>query len=484
MFLGVDLGTSSVKAVVMAAEGRVLAEASAPLTVSRPHALWSEQDPQSWVAAAEQAVASLPVDLRGQVRSLGLAGQMHGATLLGADDLPLCPAILWNDGRAQAECAELEKRAPELHEITGNAAMPGFTAPKLLWVRAHEPDLFTQIRKVLLPKDYLRFVWTGEYATDCSDASGALWLDVGKRRWDESLLAATGLSLEHMPRVLEGPEVSGELRPDVAGRLGLPIVPVAAGAGDQAAGALGSGVIAPGDASLALGTSGVLFQVTEGFRPNAREAAHAFCHALPGRWHQMAVILSAASAVDWAVNTLGFASVGEALASAEAAGCSGGALFLPYLTGERTPHNDPQAKGAFFGLTAASGRGELMHAVLEGVAFAFADGQAALVRAGGTSGPVTVMGGGARSAYWGRILAAALDRPLVYRDGAETGPAQGAALLARLALTGEDPALVCRPAPVAATLAPEPERTALYQEQVPRWRTLYQQTKSLFQNGH
>jgi xylulokinase len=483
MFLGVDLGTSSAKAVVVDDAGATRAEASAPLRVSRPHPLWSEQEAADWVEAAEAAVTALPSGLRAAVRGVGLSGQMHGATLLGRDDKPLRPAILWNDGRAHAECAEIETAEPRLRAITGNKAMPGFTSPKLAWVRRHEPKLFAAIRKVLLPKDYLRLAWTGDHATDLSDASGTLWLDVARRAWSEAALAVTSLTADHMPALFEGSVATGQLSASAAARLGLSRVPVAAGAGDQAAGAAGAGVIEPGDASLALGTSGVLFIASAGFHANPGEATHAFCHALPHRWHQMAVLLSAASAIDWVASVVGFASPAEAYAAAEATGSSGEALFLPYLTGERTPHDDAHARGAFFGLSAETNAAMLVHAALEGVAFAFADGRDALARAGEMCERATVIGGGARSAYWGKILASALNLPLTYCTGSETGPAHGAARLARLAVTGEDPAAVCRPGTVKTVVQPDAALRALYAERLPRWRELYRRTRDLLNNG-
>ncbi|MEM7492677.1 MAG: xylulokinase [Pseudomonadota bacterium] len=479
MFLGVDLGTSSVKTVIIDEGGTILAEASAPLHLSRPKPLWSEQRPEDWVNAAEDAIRALPEHLRAEVKGLGLSGQMHGAVLLDHSGCVLRPAILWNDGRAFQACADLEALAPELRIITGNKAMPGFTAPKLLWVKGNEPEIFRQVQKVLLPKDYLRLVWTGDYATDVSDASGTLWLDVATRSWSETVLAANALSTEVMPAVYEGPEVTGELSKASASRLGLPIVPVIAGGGDQAAGAIGAGVTQPGEASLALGTSGVLFTVTDKFRPNPEEAAHAFCHALPDTWHQMAVMLSAASAVDKVAQMAGYASPEDAYSAAESHGSSDGVLFLPYLDGERTPHDNPHACGAFFGLTSQTSPAALVHSALEGVAFAFVDGRDALVRAGGRFTHTSVIGGGARSTYWGKILASALDMPLSYRDGAEAGPAVGAA---RLALIGVNEASVentCKPAPIRSEVLPDQYLSELYKARLETWRALYQATRHL-----
>jgi xylulokinase len=481
MFLGIDLGTSGVKVVLVDGDQRVVDQEAVPLSVSRPHPLWSEQDPEEWWRATDQAVVALKArhaQALSGVRGIGLSGQMHGATLLDQADRPIRPAILWNDGRAAAECAELERREPLSRAITGNLAMPGFTAPKLLWVAAHEPDAFARTRRVLLPKDYLRLRMTGAAASEMSDAAGTLWLDVGARRWSEAMLAATGLPLSAMPKLFEGSQATGTLRPEVAAAWGVPAdAVVAGGAGDNAAGAAGVGVIRPGDAFLSLGTSGVLFVADAGFAPNPAEAVHAFCHCLPGTWHRMSVILSAASALSWLARLLG-GTEPELLAEAEAADPDiGDLLFLPYLSGERTPHNDPTATGVFLGLTHATGRPQLVRALLEGVAFAFADGQAALTAAGTAIGEVSVIGGGARSPFWGRILAAALNRPLHYPAGGELGPAFGAARLGRLAATGEAPEAVCTRPQTARVVEPDAALAERYAAKYERFRALYPMLK-------
>ena len=457
MFMGIDIGTSGVKAIVLDDAGLLLDQASAPLSVSRLHPLWSDQDPDDWWSATTAAVCALDAGLRAKVRGIGLAGQMHGATVLGSDDRPLRPGILWNDGRSFAECAELEKALPQLRGITGNLAMPGFTAPKLAWLRKHEPALFDKIRTVLLPKDYVRLRMTGDKASDMSDSAGTLWLDVTERDWNDALLNATGLTSAHMPRLYEGNDLTGTLRPAVAQAWGMEQVPVAAGGGDNAAGAAGVGVVRPGDALLSLGTSGVIFVATDRFRPNPGRAVHAFCHCLPDLWHQMSVHLSAASCIDWAARLTGSDGPAALFARAEAGGgVVGPELFLPYLSGERTPHNDPHVRGSFLGLNHETDAASLAQAVLEGVAFALADGLDALRDAGTSVEQLSVIGGGSRSAYWGRIIAAALGVRLAYLDGGEVGPALGAAKLAQVAVTGANAVQVCLAPPITMTIEPDP----------------------------
>ncbi|PAX06735.1 xylulokinase [Sphingomonas lenta] len=456
MFLGIDIGTSGVKAVVLDAAGAVVGQGTTALTVSRPHPLWSEQDPEDWWRATTAAVQAIDPAVRRAVRGVGLAGQMHGATLLGADDRPLRPGILWNDGRSFAECEALERAVPELHAIAGNLAMPGFTAPKLLWVRHHESEVFERVRTVLLPKDYVRLRMTGDRASDLSDSAGTLWLDVGGRRWSETILDACSLRAEQMPRLHEGTEVTGTLRPDIADLWGMGEVPVAAGGGDNAAGAAGVGVVSDGDALLSLGTSGVIFVATRDFRPNPAGAVHAFCHCVPELWHQMSVHLSAAACVDWVARITGASGPAELFERAEATGPGAGPeIFLPYLSGERTPHNDAVVRGAFLALDNESDGGRLAQAVLEGVAFALADGMAVLRDAGTEVEKLSVIGGGARSSYWGRIIAAVLDTPLVYLRGGEVGPALGAARLAQIAVDGGAPADVCAAPPTSHVVEPD-----------------------------
>ncbi len=485
MYLGLDLGTSGLKAVLIDEAGKVVGQENAPVSVSNPKPLWSEQDPLAWWDAAVKAVAGLKAqvgDLSG-VKSVGIAGQMHGATLLDADNNILRPCILWNDGRCFEECAELEAAVPNFQELSGNLAMPGFTAPKLMWVKKHEPEVFEKVAKVLLPKDYLAFRLTGNYSGDMSDGAGTLWLDPAKRAWSEELLAGSGMTADQMPTVYEGTDVVGSITADAAAALGLPEVPVVAGAGDNAAGAVGVGVTEPGQAFLSLGTSGVYFSVSDSHCASPENTVHAFCHCLPGRWHQMTVSLSAANSLSWFADLVKTEVPALLEELAESGITQTPVTFLPYLSGERTPHNDPTAVGAFYGMTNGTTRAEMTLAVLEGVAYSFADGQDALEAAGTKIDNVTLIGGGARSPIWRQMLADILERPLTFRDGGEVGPGLGAARLAQLGVAEEFNsellARVCPPPPVVAEHAPNAEMKDYYQKQLGRYRELYKLTKSL-----
>ena len=483
MYLGIDIGTSGVKAVLVDSSQTVVGQATAPLTVQRPRPLWSEQDPRSWWEAVNRAVGQLDPGLRSAVEAVGLSGQMHGATLLDASDAVIRPAILWNDGRSGAACAAMTEALPELHTITGNLAMPGFTAPKLHWLREHESDAFAKVATVLLPKDYVRLLMTGDKASDMSDSAGTLWMDVGARDWSEDVLALTGLSRANMPELFEGSEATGRLTQEVADSWGMGRVPVAGGGGDNAAGAVGTGTISPGDGFISLGTSGVVFMADESFQPNVAGAVHTFCHALPGLWHRMSVILSAASAVDSVARLAGYADVADMHSEvAEAARPADGVVFLPYLSGERTPHNDPGAKGMFFGLSHSTTRSELGQAALEGVAFALADGVDGLRAAGTEIGELSVIGGGARSLWWGRVIASAANVKLLYREASTVGPAYGAARLARLAHAGEDPAAVCTAPAVEHVVEPDAGLLDLYARRRETFGRLYQATQHIRDN--
>jgi xylulokinase len=395
---------------------------------------------------------------------------MHGATLLDASDQVLRPTILWNDGRCAAECAELHRRVPDLAARTGNIAMTGFTAPKLLWVAQHESAVFARTRTVLLPKDWLRLCLTGERVGEMSDASGTLWLDTAARRWDGSLLAACELSENHMPRLVEGSAASGTLRPALAASWGVsPTVVVAGGGGDNAASAVGVGAVRDGAGFLSLGTSGVLFTATDQLRAAPERTLHAFCHALPGRWHAMAVTLSAGLSLSWVAGLLG-RDVAPLVAEAEAwaadpKNIASAPFFRPYLTGERTPHNDPSLTAAFTGMRVEHGPAALVYAVLEGVAFAFADCMDVMSDAGARPESCLVVGGGARSPFWLGQIAGALQMQLqVSASGA--GAALGAARLAMLATQAGTEAEICAVPPIARTIEPGADPA----ERLARWR--------------
>ncbi|SHO55537.1 xylulokinase [Vibrio quintilis] len=483
MYIGIDLGTSGVKVIVLSSSGAIIATGTSALDISRPQPLWSEQSPLQWWQATCDCIRQLgdQTDLS-QVKAIGLSGQMHGATLIDAQGNVLRPAILWNDGRCARECQELEERVPESHQITGNLIMPGFTAPKLKWVQKHEPDIFTRISKVLLPKDYLRFKMTGQFATDMSDAAGTCWLDLSGRCWSEPMLQATGLTKAQMPDLFEGTDVTGYLSESVAQQWGVPVVPVIAGGGDNAAGAVGTGITRPGQAMLSLGTSGVYFAVSDGCQANPDSALHTFCHALPKAWHHMSVMLSAASCLDWVAGLTGFGSVGDMLTALEANRPElTPVIFLPYLSGERTPHNNPDAKGVFFGMTHETTRFHLIQAVLEGVGFAFADGADALHATGNIPQEVCLIGGGARSAYWRQMLADITGIKLTYRQGGEVGPALGAARLAALGTEGLSRLdEICPEPPLIEQHQPNLTTHQAYQNKRVIFRKLYQQLEGLF----
>jgi len=487
MFLGIDLGTSGLKVVLLDRTQKVRASATAPLTVQQPHPLWREQDPYDWWDACETALDDV---LRAaattgigpeQVEAIGLSGQMHGATLLDATDQVLRPAILWNDGRSHAECAELERQVPRSRQITGNQMMPGFTAPKLLWVAKNEPQLFKRISKVLLPKDYLRLRLTGDYASDMSDAAGMLWLDMARRDWSDELLAATGLARQQMPRLFEGPEITGRLRPEVAQRFGLRQIPVMAGAGDNAAGAIGMGIVQPGQAMLSLGTSGVFFVATDGFRANPAQGVHSFCHALPRTWHLMSVMLSAASCLDHTQRLTGHADVQRLLSAAERRGFTDTTpYYLPYLNGERTPHNNPAAKAVFFGLDSGTEAADLANATLEGVGQGLLDGIDAVEATGVRTSEIVLVGGGSRSDYWAQMLANIINRPLVRREGGDFGPALGAARLARLGIDGGSIPDSC-PIPVSlGEFFPDRSQHERHAQRRTNFHRLYRQLEPLY----
>ncbi|MBB3658256.1 xylulokinase [Rhizobium sp. BK650] len=482
MYLGLDLGTSGVKAMLIDGDQKIIGSANGSLDVSRPHSGWSEQEPAHWVRATEEAVAGLkakhPKELAA-VKGIGLSGQMHGATLLDASDRVLRPCILWNDTRSYIEAAALDAD-PRFRKLTGNIVFPGFTAPKLAWVAKNEPDIFAKVAKVLLPKDYLRLWLTGEHISEMSDSAGTSWLDTGKRAWSSELLAATNLDEEQMPTLIEGTEQGGKLRAELVSAWGISgDVIVAGGAGDNAASACGMGTVSDGAAFVSLGTSGVLFAANAAYLPKPESAVHAFCHALPATWHQMGVILSATDALNWHSSVTGKSAADLTGELGESLKAPTGVTFLPYLSGERTPHNDAVIRGAFIGLEHESSRMVLTQAVLEGVSFAIRDNLEALRSAGTDISRVTAIGGGSRSRYWLASIATALGVPVDLPADGDFGAAFGAARLGLIAATGADPVAVCTPPVTAGTIEPVAALTGAYEDAYKRYRATYPAIKSL-----
>ena len=466
MFVGLDLGTSGVRALLVDADGAAVAVADAGLSVSHPHPGWSEQDPADWIAASEQALASLveqASDAMAQLRGIGLSGQMHGATLLDAEGAVLRPCMLWNDTRSHAQAAKLDAN-PDFPKISGNIVFPGFTAPKVMWVAENEPEIFAQVAKVLLPKYYLSYWLTGRAASDMSDSAGTSWMDVGARAWSENLLKGSGMRADQMPDLIEGTDIVGTIRPELAKALGLPAdVQVVAGGGDNAASACGVGALGEGDGFVSLGTSGVLLAARDGFAPSPESAVHTFCHAIPGTWYQMGVILAATDCLNWLASVTGVkpaeltAELGETITE------PGAVRFLPYLSGERTPHNDSAVRGSFINLSIGTKRSDLARAVLEGVSFALRDNLEALKSTGARLDRVLAIGGGAQSRYWIELLATVLNMPVDLPERGEFGAALGAARLAICGITGAAPETVMTKPPVSQTIEPRADLQGAYE---------------------
>jgi xylulokinase len=476
MYLGLDLGTSGLKGLLIDEQQHVIDSVTTPLTQSRPNSGWSEQNPVDWIAAAESVLDQLksrhPIELT-SVSGIGLSGQMHGATLIDKAGGVLRPCILWNDTRSHIEAAELDAD-PEFRDISGNIVFPGFTAPKLLWVKKNEPRLFDCIDKVLLPKDYLRYWLTGEAISEMSDAAGTSWLDTAQRCWSEKLLNASGMDLDQMPALVEGTQVSGTVRSYLAQRWGWSdSVIVAGGAGDNAASAVGMGVITEGSAFVSLGTSGVLFAATAQTLPAPESAIHAFCHALPSTWHQMGVILSAASALDWYARLVGASAKDLTAELGDKPTAPGQEIFLPYLSGERTPHNNATIRGVFIGLNHDSDRKALSHTVLEGVAFALRDNLEALRAAGTNLNTVTAIGGGSQASYWLKLISTILGVQVNVPAEGDFGAAFGAARLGMIAATGLDPSIVCHQPVIAQTIEPDSSMADSCEQAYQRYRNLY-----------
>src|SRR3990167_9534309 len=478
MYLGIDLGTTNLKVILLDEKLVVIAQTSAPLSVSRPAPLWSEQNPSDWWVALNNAMKQLsdqfPQALK-KVKAIGLSGQQHGAVLLDEKNNVLRPAILWNDGRAHAECQDIMNACPTAIHLAGSIIMPGFTAPKLLWVKKHEPAIFAKTKKILLPKDYLRLMMTHDFATDMSDASGTGWLAIQKRTWSDELLSVCSLTQQHMPTLFEGNAITGKITADIAKQWGMSEgVCDVGGAGDNAASAVSMGSVNPHTAYLSLGTSATFFIACEQFQPNPSAAIHTFCHALPHYWHHMAVHLNGASTLTWLTNL--FSKDISALLSSSAQS-NRNLIFLPYLSGERTPYNNPHASGVFFGLTHSTTQADIAMAVLEGTAFGIALGYEAIKQdASLTIKEISAVGGGSKNDAWGIILASALQYPLTCRKVRDVGAAFGAAKLAWLS---DFPNEKISEPEIEKILQPDARLTSQYEKKFTLFKKLYSSTQSL-----
>jgi len=480
-FLGIDLGTSGLRALLVDGDGVPIGATERHYCVSHPKSGWSEHDPADWIAALEGAVeeirAAYPAfaDLRG----IGVAGHMHGATLLDAAGDVLRPCILWNDTRSLCEAARLDS-TDDVRALSGNIVFPGFTAPKLEWVRENEPEIFEKVAKVLLPAAYLNFYLTGDYVADMSDSAGTSWLDVGKREWSDRLLKIGQMRRDQMPRLVEGSEPAGELRGELAAkwRLSGPVI-VAGGAGDNAAAACGIGALDEGQGFVSLGTSGVLLAARDGYRPAPETAVHTFCHAVPGRWYQMGVMLSATDSLNWLAMIAG-------RRPSELTSALGGDLqgpgrvrFLPYLSGERTPHNDAEVRGSFTGLAADTTREDLTRAVLEGVAFGLRDSLEALAATDAKMEELIAIGGGSASHYWLRLISTVLGMPLNLPGSREFGAALGAARLGMVACTCASPESVMSPPAIGERIEPNKGLNAAFDDAYRAFRGAYPGIKAI-----
>ncbi len=480
MYLGLDLGTSGLRALLTDDAGRTVDSASASFTVQNPHQGWSEQDPEDWINGLRSCLSALRAQnptAFARVRAIGLSGQMHGAVALDGSDKVLRPCILWNDTRSANEAAALDSD-PQFRRISGNIVFPGFTAPKLAWMAAQEADLFDRVVKVILPKDYLRLYLTGQHATDLSDAAGTSWCDVAGRNWSEVLLAKGGMRLGQMPHLVEGSEISGTLRASVAEEFGIPhSAIVVGGAADNAAAACGSGCVEEGQAFVSLGTSGVILAARDTCSPDPDTAVHTFCHALPDRWYQMGVILAATDALNWLGRLVGEEPAKLASRLPDCPTAPSATHFLPYLSGERTPHNDAEIRGGFIGLDIAQDRSDLTAAVMQGVGFALRDSLGALRSTGAQVDQLIAVGGGTKSSYWLHALATILDVPLARPADGEFGAALGAV---RLAMVGDGHSITDTMVQPEIDHIIEPDRSlsAAYEASYAQYQALYPNIKA------
>lgn len=482
MYLGLDLGTSGLRALLVEEHGSIIGSAEAGYGVKHPHSGWSEQNPADWTVACEKAMASLRAAFPAtfsELRAIGVSGHMHGATILDSAGQVLRPCMLWNDTRAHEEAKSLDAIS-KFREVSGNIVFPGFTAPKVMWLAKHEPETYSQIAKVLLPKDYLNFWLTGVYVSDMSDSAGTSWLDVGARCWSDELLSQSGLRQDQVPQLFEGSEPIGTLKAGLAKKWGVsPKVIVIAGGGDNAVAACGVGALKEGDGFVSLGTSGVLLVAKDSFAPLPASAVHTFCHAVPGKWYQMGVILAATDSLNWLARNLGKDAAALSNALGDRISGPNAMQFLPYLSGERTPHNDSAVRGAFLNIDISATCDDLTQSVMEGVSFALRDSLEALKLTGTNLTRALAIGGGSQSSYWLELVATVLDLPLDVPEKGEFGAALGAARLAIVGATGAQPDAVMTPPKIARTIHPRTDLSADYSAAYDRYRSTYPVLKAL-----
>ena len=482
MYLGLDLGTSGLRALLVEEHGSIIGSAEAGYGVKHPHSGWSEQNPADWTVACEKAMASLRAAFPAafsELRAIGVSGHMHGATILDSAGQVLRPCMLWNDTRAHEEAKSLDAIS-KFREVSGNIVFPGFTAPKVMWLAKHEPETYSQIAKVLLPKDYLNFWLTGVYASDMSDSAGTSWLDVGARCWSDELLSQSGLRQDQVPQLFEGSEPIGTLKAGLAKKWGVsPKVIVIAGGGDNAVAACGVGALKEGDGFVSLGTSGVLLVAKDSFAPLPASAVHTFCHAVPGKWYQMGVILAATDGLNWLARNLGKDAAALSNALGDRISGPNAMQFLPYLSGERTPHNDSAVRGAFLNIDISATCDDLTQSVMEGVSFALRDSLEALKLTGTNLTRALAIGGGSQSSYWLELVATVLDLPLDVPEKGEFGAALGAARLAIVGATGVHPEVIMTPPKIAKTIYPRVDLRADYDAAYDRYRKAYPVLKAL-----
>ncbi|WP_325893455.1 xylulokinase [Grimontia sp. NTOU-MAR1] len=480
-FLGIDLGTSGLRALLVNDHGDPIGATERHYEAIHPHPGWSEQDPHDWIRALNDAIDEMrnTYPAFSNLRGIGVAGHMHGATLLDVSGNVLRPCILWNDTRSHAEAALLDS-TNGVREISGNIVFPGFTAPKLEWIRQHEPEVFSKIDKVLLPAAYLNYYLTGDYVADMSDSAGTSWLDVGKRKWSDRLLEVSHMRLDQMPRLVEGSEVAGQLRKELAEKWGVSRkVTIAGGAGDNAAAACGIGALDEGRGFVSLGTSGVLLTARRGYQPDPETAVHTFCHALPDRWYQMGVMLSATDSLNWLAHTVGnkpeelTALLGENLSPPSSV------RFFPYLSGERTPHNDAEVRGTFLGLSTGTTKEDLTRAVLEGVAFGLRDSFEALAATDAKLDSLIAIGGGSASRYWLKLISTVLGIPLQLPASGEFGAALGAARLGMIAASGESAENIMLSPSIRYEIQPDITNRAVWEEAYGKFRMAYSGIKAI-----